>query len=54
MMMQKNKKDGLWGALKSDGTVVVKPSNKLDNYLYIDFIADWHRYNDLTLNIYTK
>ena len=48
------KKDGLWGALKSDGTVVVKPSSNLDNYLYIDFIADWHRYNDLTLNIYTK
>ena len=48
------KKDGLWGSLKSDGTVVVKPSVNLDEYLYIDFIADWYRYNDLSLNIYTK
>lgn len=48
------KKDGLWGVLKSDGTVIVKPSKNLDNYLYIDFISEWYRYNDLTLNIYTK
>lgn len=48
------KKDGLWGALKSDGTVVVEPSRNLDSYLYIDFISTWNRYNDLTLNAYTK
>lgn len=48
------KKDGVWGALKSDGTVVVAPSINLDNYLYIDFIADWYRYNDLSMNAYTK
>lgn len=47
-------KDGLWGALKSDGTVVVKPSRKLDDYLYIDFISEWNRYNDLTFKAYTK
>lgn len=48
------KKDGKWGALKSDGTVVVKPSIDLEDYLYIDFINDWYRFNDLNLNIYTK
>lgn len=48
------KKDGLWGALKSDGTIVVSPSEDLEEYLYIDFISEWHRYNDLKLNAYTK
>lgn len=48
------KKDGLWGSLKSDGTIVAKPKVNLDEYLYIDFIGDWYRYNDLSLNIYTK
>lgn len=48
------KKDGLWGSLKSDGTVVAKPNVNLDEYLYVDFIGDWYRYNDLSLNIYTK
>ena len=47
-------KDGLWGALKSDGTVIVKPTRNLDNYLYIDFISEWNRYNDLTFKAYTK
>lgn len=48
------KQNGLWGCLKSDGTIVVKPSKNLDEYLYIDFISEWNRYNDLSLNIYTK
>lgn len=48
------KKDGKWGTLKSDGTVIVNPSRNLDEYLYIDFISEWNRYNDLRLNIYTK
>lgn len=48
------KKDGKWGVLKSDGTVILEPSIDLDNYLYIDFIAQWHRYNDLSLNVYIK
>ena len=47
-------KDGKWGALKSDGTVVVEPVRDLDNYLYIDFISEWHRHSDLTFNAYTK
>ena len=48
------KKDGVWGVLKSNGTVLMKPSVNLDDYLYIDFISDWHMYNDLSLNVYTK
>lgn len=48
------KKDGVWGCLKSDGTVVVKPSLNLDEYLYVDFIGTWHLSKDLNLNVYTK
>ncbi len=48
------KKDGLWGALKSDGTVVLEPKENLEEYLFVDFISKWHRINDLTLNAYTK
>lgn len=48
------KKDGLWGSLKSDGTIVVNPSVNLDDYLYIDFIDSWYRYNDLSVDVYTK
>jgi len=48
------KKDGLWGVLKADGTVLVNTSINLDDYLYIDFIDEWHRYNDLTINAYTR
>ena len=48
------KKDGLWGALKADGTIVVSPSLNLDNYLYIDFISEWHRINDMSINAYIK
>lgn len=48
------KKDGVWGALKSDGTVVVSPSVNLDEYLYVDFIGTWYLSKDLDLNVYTK
>lgn len=48
------KKDGLWGVLKDDGTVVIEPKENLEDYLYVDFIEKWHRMNDLTLNAYTK
>jgi hypothetical protein len=48
------KKDGVWGALAYDGTVIVTPSVNLDNNLYIDFINDWHLFEDVTLNTYTK
>ena len=48
------KKDGVWGSLKSDGTIVVEPYINLDEYLYIDFIGEWYRLNSLNLNVYTK
>lgn len=48
------KKDGVWGVLKSDGTVVVEPSINLDEYLYVDFIDTWYLDKDLNLNVYTK
>ena len=48
------KKDGVWGCLKSDGTVVVEPSINLDDYLYVDFIDTWYLNKDLNLNVYTK
>ena len=47
-------KDGKWGSLKSDGTVIVSPSRNLEDYIYIDFVSEWNRYNDLRLNVYTK
>ena len=46
--------EGKWGVLKSNGSVLLKPSLDLNDYLYIDFISDWHLYNDLSLNVYTK
>ena len=48
------KKDGAWGCLKSDGTVVVAPSKNLDNNLYIDFVGEWYLHENLDLNVYTK
>ena len=48
------KKDGVWGCLKSDGTVVVTPNINLDEYLYVDFIDTWYLSKDLDLNVYTK
>lgn len=48
------KKDGVWGCLKSDGTIVVTPSINLDEHLYIDFIDTWYLDKDLNLNVYTK
>ena len=48
------KKDGLWGCIKSDGTIVVKPSINLENNLYIDFISEWYLYEDMRMNTYIK
>lgn len=48
------KKDGVWGCLKSDGTVIVTPSLNLEDYLYIDFIDTWYLSKDLDLSVYTK
>lgn len=48
------KKDGVWGSLKANGNIALKPSVNLDNHLYINFINDWHIYEDTKMNTYTK
>ena len=48
------KQNGLWGSLKADGTVVVKPSINMDNNIVIDFIYDWHMFEDSLINTYVK
>ena len=48
------KQNGKWGALAKDGTVVLKPSVDLEENLYIDFIGEYHLFNDLNLNLYVK
>lgn len=47
-------KDGKWGCLKSDGAVVLEPSIDLNDYIYINFISVWHRFNDIKSEFYTK
>ena len=47
-------KDGKWGCLKSDGTVILEPSVDLTDYIYINFISTWHRFNDIKSEFYTK
>ncbi len=48
------KQNGLWGSLKADGTVVLKPSVNMDNNILIDFISDWHIFEDSLINTYVK
>lgn len=36
------KKDGLWGSLKKNGAVSLKPSVDLNDSIYVDFIGTWH------------
>lgn len=47
-------KGGKWGVLQSNGAVLMEPSVKLTNNLYIDFIGTWHLSEDTELNAYTK
>lgn len=47
-------KDGKWGAIGSNGAIILEPSLDLDDYLYIDFIDKWHSHKDIQLNVYTK
>lgn len=48
------KQGGVWGSLKSDGSVCLAPSINLDNNLYINFIGQWHIDENANMNIYTK
>lgn len=47
-------KDGKWGSLKADGTVVLEPSKDLTENVYIDFIGKWHLDTNNELNAYTE
>lgn len=47
-------KDGKWGVLQSNGAVLLEPSVKLTDNLYIDFIGTWHLSENAELNAYTK
>ena len=40
------KQNGVWGALKKNGTIALEPSVDLDNSIYIDFIGEWHLSDD--------
>ena len=46
------KKDGLWGAINSEGKVIIEPTYKLDENLVINFIGKWHLGLDLNMNYY--
>ena len=46
------KKDGLWGAIDSEGKIIIEPNYKLDENLVIDFIGKWHLGLDLNMNYY--
>ena len=48
------KKGNLWGAINSEGQVVVEPKYNLDNYLVIDFIGKWHLGRYLNMNYYCE
>lgn len=45
--------DGKWGALKSDGTVILEPSIDLSESIHIDFIGKYHLDTNGELNAYT-
>lgn len=48
------KKDGKWGSIDNNGTVVQEPTYKLDDYLKIDFIGRWHLGKDINMNYYNQ
>ena len=48
------KKDGLWGAIDSNGNIIIEPKYNLDNNLVVDFIGKWHLGEDLNMNYYCE
>lgn len=48
------KVDNLWGAIDSEGEVVVEPKYTLESNLVIDFIGKWHLGQDLNMNYYCE
>lgn len=47
-------KDGKWGVLKDNGSVVLAPSVILDKSVNIDFIGEWHLSENTELDAYIK
>lgn len=47
-------KDGKWGVLQQNGSVLLEPSVSLDNNISIDFIGTWHLSENNELNTYVK
>lgn len=47
-------KDGVWGVLQSNGSVLLEPSVSLDDSININFIGEWHLNENVELNTYTK
>lgn len=46
-------KNGKWGSIKSDGTVILEPTKDLSNNIIIDFIGKYHLDTNNELNAYT-
>lgn len=40
------KQNGVWGALKKNGSIELEPTVNLDNSIYVDFIGQWHLSDD--------
>ena len=47
-------KDGKWGVLQRNGSILLEPSVSLDNNISIDFIGTWHLSENNELNTYVK
>ncbi len=47
-------KDGKWGVLQQNGSILLEPSVSLDNNISIDFIGTWHLSENNELNTYVK
>lgn len=47
------KKDGKWGVIDRTGKIILEPKYNLEDYIIIDFIAEWHIGKDINSNYYT-
>lgn len=47
-------KDGKWGVLNQNGSVLLEPQEDLTENIVIDFIGEWHRDKDIDLVVYVK
>ena len=47
-------KDGKWGVLQENGSILLEPSISLDDNIIIDFIGKWHLNENTELNSYVQ